>query len=154
MNYVKLITASTAIWATLVSVALTMTCGTILAHLKEPAEIKLTSGKGQTVRQKMKLINPKEIRFVWAPIAPMLTGDSVHYEQIAFRWEINQIPRIEAEPARTGSWIISSKEQTGCLIPVECRCSRCGQQIDPDSSRLFRYCPNCGAMMLRGEQDG
>ena len=95
----------------------------------------------------MQLIDPKEIRFVLTPIAPVLSGESVHYERVAFQQEVDQIRRIEAEPARTGSWIISSKEQTECLIPVECRCSRCGQQIDPDSSRLFRYCPNCGALM-------
>lgn len=100
----------------------------------------------------MQLIDPNEIRFVLTPIAPVLSGGLVHYERVAFQQEVDQIRRIEAEPARTGSWIISSKEQTGCLIPVECRCSRCGQQIDPDSSRLFRYCPNCGADM-RGEQD-
>lgn len=103
----------------------------------------------------MKLIDPNEIRFVLTPIAPVLSGGLVHYERVAFQQEVSQIRRIEAEPARTGSWIISSKEQTGCLIPVECRCSipvecrcsRCGQQIDPDSIRLFRYCPNCGARM-------
>ena len=100
----------------------------------------------------MKLIDPNEIRFVLTPIAPVLSGGLVHYERVAFQQEVSQIRRIEAEPSRTGSWIISSKEQTGCLIPVECRCSRCGQQIDPDSIRLFRYCPNCGADM-RGEQD-
>lgn len=95
----------------------------------------------------MQLIDPKEIRFVLTPIAPVLSGESVHYERVAFQQEVSQIRRIEAEPVRTGSWIISSKEQTGCLIPIECRCSRCGQQIDSDSSRLFRYCPNCGAKM-------
>jgi hypothetical protein len=101
----------------------------------------------------MKLIDPEQIRFVIAPIAPILSGDQVHYEQVAFQQDVRQIRKIEAEPARTGSWIISSKEQTGCLIPVECRCSGCGQQIDPDSSRLFRYCPNCGARM-DGEVEG
>ena len=69
-----------------------------------------------------KLIDPKEIRFVLAPIAPVLSGGLVHYERVAFQQEVDQIRRIEAEPARTGIWIISSKEQTGCLIPVECRC--------------------------------
>lgn len=95
----------------------------------------------------MQLIDPNEIRFVLTPIAPVLSGGLVHYEWVAFQQEVSQIRRIEAEPASTGSWIISSKEQTGCLIPVECRCSRCGQQIDPDSIRLFRYCPKCGAKM-------
>ena len=60
----------------------------------------------------MKLIDPEQIRFVIAPIAPILSGDQVHYERVAFQQEVSQIRRIEAEPARTGSWIISSKEQT------------------------------------------
>ena len=77
----------------------------------------------------MQLIDPNEIRFVLTPIAPVLSGGLVHYERVAFQQEVDQIRRIEAEPARTGIWIISSKEQTGCLIPVECRCSRCGQQM-------------------------
>ena len=54
MNYVKnmeIIAASAAIWATLVLGALITTCGMIRAHLKEPAEIQLTSGKGQTMNK-------------------------------------------------------------------------------------------------------
>ena len=97
----------------------------------------------------MKLIDPRQIRFVLTPIAPVLSGDQVHYERVAFQHEVSQIPRIEAVPGYTAQWIISYKESkpTDWFIPIECRCSRCGQQIDPDSSRLFRYCPNCGAKM-------
>lgn len=97
----------------------------------------------------MKLIDPEQIRFVIAPIAPMLIGEQVHYERVAFDHDVSRIPRIEAEPLLTAQWIISYKEPKprDCFIPIECRCSRCGQEIDPDSSRLFRYCPNCGSRM-------
>lgn len=47
MNYVKnmeAMIASVVIWVILVLVALTTTCGTILARLTEPVEILLASG--------------------------------------------------------------------------------------------------------------
>ena len=48
----------------------------------------------------MKLINPDEIRFVLAPIAPLLSGEQVHYESVAFQQAIGMIRRIEAEPVK------------------------------------------------------
>ena len=48
----------------------------------------------------MKLINPDEIRFVLAPIAPLLSGEQVHYESVAFQQVIGMIRRIEAEPVK------------------------------------------------------
>lgn len=97
----------------------------------------------------MKLIDPEQIRFVLTPIAPVLSGDQVHYERVAFQHEVSQIPRIEAVPEHTAGWIIIYKEPEtlDCFIPIECRCSRCGQEIDPDSRKIFRYCPQCGARM-------
>lgn len=47
----------------------------------------------------MELINPDDIPFVEAPIAPVLNYEEVHYESITFKTTINKMPRIEAVPA-------------------------------------------------------
>ena len=46
----------------------------------------------------MILINKDEIRFVYAPIAPVLVGDKEHYENIAFQSEIEKLPTVDAVP--------------------------------------------------------
>ena len=91
----------------------------------------------------MKLIDPKKIRFAMAPIAPFLVGNSVHYEWIAFRDEVNQIPIIEAEPVKHAHWIKQKREIF--------KCSNCGNYLDFGGVNAGRgdanYCPNCGAKM-------
>lgn len=91
----------------------------------------------------MYLINPNDIRFAMVPIAPFLVGDSVHYEWIAFREEVNQIPMIEAEPVKHARWI----------DPVHgvYKCSNCRSFLDFEGVNAGRgdanYCPHCGAKM-------
>ena len=91
----------------------------------------------------MKLINPNEIKFVIAPIAPMFIGEQVHFENVAFKHDIEQIQRIEAEPVRHARWI----------DPVHgvYKCSNCGNYLDFHGVNAGRgdanYCPNCGAKM-------
>ena len=97
----------------------------------------------------MKLINPNDIRFAMVPIAPFLVGDSVHYEWIAFREEVNQIPMIEAEPVRPAHWIPDESE-TGEGSNTY-KCSACGEiqmliEGTPKDNG-WKYCPNCGAKM-------
>lgn len=98
--------------------------------------------------QKMKLINPEEIRFVLAPTTTFLAGGSVRYEWIAYLDEVNQIPRIDAEPVKHAHWI---DQKHGVY-----KCSNCGNFLDFRGVNAGRgdanYCPNCGADM-RGEQD-
>ena len=97
----------------------------------------------------MKLINPDEIRFVGAPIAPLLARGSVHYEWIAFRDEVNQIPRIEAEPVKHAHWV---DQKHGVY-----KCSNCGNFLDFSGVNAGRgsanYCPNCGARMDKDAAD-
>ena len=50
----------------------------------------------------MKLINESEIDYILIPIAPILKGEKVHYEWVAFRNQIEQLP--SAQP-KTGHWI-------------------------------------------------
>ena len=102
----------------------------------------------------MKLINPDEIKFVIAPIAPICIGEQVHFENVTFKHDIEQIQRIEAEPVKHAHWEI---EKTVCARFA--RCSRCGIHIripttgHKESERFYlypdemHYCPNCGAKM-------
>lgn len=99
----------------------------------------------------MRLINPKEIRFVWAPIAPMLIGDSVHYEQIAFKQDVDWIRGIEAEPVKHAHWVSCEDEYDD-----EYKCSACGGiqffEMTPQDEG-WEYCPHCGARMDGGADD-
>ena len=97
----------------------------------------------------MKLINPDEIRFVGAPIAPILARGSVHYEWIAFQDEVNQIPRIEAEPVKHAHWI-EHRTSSGNVHNV---CSCCGKEVSyPYAKKRWKYCIECGARMDEEEE--
>lgn len=91
----------------------------------------------------MELINPYDIRFAMVPIAPFLVGDSVHYEWIAFREEVNQIPRIEAEPVKHAHWIEGNEDHVSCDSICYYTCSECNHSFSDDTP----YCPHCGARM-------
>ena len=93
----------------------------------------------------MKLINPDEIRFVLAPIAPLLSGEQVHYESVAFQQVIGMIRRIEAEPVKHAHWVACESDE----YEDEYKCSACGIQfiaIEPQEEG-WKYCPCCGAKM-------
>lgn len=89
----------------------------------------------------MKLIDPEQIRFVIAPIAPILSGDQVHYERVAFQHEVSQIPRIDAEPVKHGHvvWTESNtSHKTQC-------CSNCHRTFISRPDETIEFCPHCGA---------
>ena len=95
----------------------------------------------------MKLINPDEIKFVIAPIAPICIGEQVHFENVAFKHDIEQIQRIEAEPVKHAHWV-----KQGRVFKREIfKCSNCGNFLDFSGVNAGRgdanYCPNCGARM-------
>jgi len=46
----------------------------------------------------MRLIDADKILYVYAPIAPVLVGNKVHYEKIAFQKEIDKLPTVDAVP--------------------------------------------------------
>lgn len=89
----------------------------------------------------MYLINPEDIRFEMRPIMPFLSGNPVQYEWIAFRWKINQIPRIEAEPVKHAHvvWTESNtSHKTQC-------CSNCHRTFISRPDETIEFCPHCGA---------
>ena len=99
----------------------------------------------------MKLIDPNEIKFVIAPIAPILIGEQVHFERVAFQQDVRQIRKIEAEPVKHGKWIPYESE-TGEGSNTY-KCSACGEIQMLIKENGWKYCPNCGALM-DGEIEG
>lgn len=98
----------------------------------------------------MRLINPNDIRFAMVPIAPFLVGDSVHYEWVAFREEVNQILMIEAEPVKHAHWI-ERRTNNG---NVHYTCSCCGKEVSyPYAKKRWKYCIECGAKMEKDIRD-
>ena len=62
--------------------------------------------------------------------------------------EIDKQPTIEAEPVRHGRWIFGSSK-TSCWMTCSICCkSQSGQ------TATFSYCPNCGARMDGGADNG
>ena len=57
-------------------------------------------------------------------------------------WEIRRIPSADVAPVRHGSWINCEWIESGFKFV---RCSEC-DHADMDS-RLYKYCPWCGARM-------
>lgn len=68
---------------------------------------------------------------------------------------IKQLPAIDAEPVRHGRWI----EHGGGFVVT---CSNCNatyrkdvlQSLSPYAEHLTRHCPNCGARMDGGADNG
>ena len=60
--------------------------------------------------------------------------------------DIDAIPRVNVEPVRHGQWIEYQ------IPPIIC-CSNCDWATDV-KEKNFNYCPNCGAKMDLGENNG
>lgn len=60
------------------------------------------------------------------------------------------------EPERKkGKWIRwyeTKEDETGTEYIPHCRCSECGTEYDPYSSKFVSFCNVCGAKMEEGEQ--
>ena len=83
------------------------------------------------------------MRLIDADAIPEVSWDPS--EERAFRKIIDEQPTIEAEPVRSGRWVIDPG--------IGCKCSACGFDIgnDLDFMEYVEYCPACGAKMERWE---
>lgn len=98
----------------------------------------------------MELIDPNEIKFVIAPIAPILIGEQVHFERVAFQQDVRQIRKIEAEPVRHAHWI-EHRTNSGNM---HYKCSHCGKEVAyPYAKKRWKYCIECGAKMDEEEEN-
>lgn len=97
----------------------------------------------------MRLIDADKINFVWAPIAPFYISNNVHYEQVAFKCEVDAQPIVDAVPVVHAHWI-EFKANNG---NVHYKCSRCGKEVSyPYAKKRWKYCIECGAKM--DEEEG
>lgn len=98
----------------------------------------------------MELIDPNEIKFVIAPIAPILIGEQVHFERVAFQQDVRQIRKIEAEPVKHAHWI-EHRTNSGNM---HYKCSHCGKEVAyPYAKKRWKYCIECGAKMDEEEEN-
>lgn len=79
-----------------------------------------------------------------APIAPVMDGEAVHYEEVVFVRDLEKLPSVETERKR-GHWIMQndrSKKLLGWSF-----CSECNAWIGEPTD----YCSNCGADMREAD---
>lgn len=71
-----------------------------------------------------------------APIAPVMNGDDVHYEEVVFVRDLEKLLSVEPE-RKTGKWI----NIDGSTNSADCSC--CGNR----GRAWMNYCYLCGAKM-------
>lgn len=80
-------------------------------------------------------------------------------DRVAINCVINDVPAADVAPVRHGRWI-EAEQPCGWCEEVCAECSVCGEDFVlgeysmADLKSLFRYCPNCGAKMDGGADDG
>ena len=70
--------------------------------------------------------------------------------------EIEKLPNADVQPVKHGEWHGSGDGYAdGRLVLDEWECSCCGTYFDEwDEKPTWNFCPNCGADMRGGEQNG
>ena len=82
---------------------------------------------------------------VYAPIAPIVEGENVHWEEIILTEELRKLPSVLPK-AKKGHWI---KENRG-RVEYSAVCSECGDSTF--WSEKSNFCPNCGAKMVEPQE--
>lgn len=67
---------------------------------------------------------------------------------------VNEMPTIEAEPIRHGRWIIKRDEFYTAYNMYYAECSECKHTESTGMAERIKYCPNCGARMDGGADNG
>ena len=70
-----------------------------------------------------------------------------------FTFNIANIPSVDIIEPKRGEW--AKRTHNTLIAQVNfAYCSECGQPIMHEHTRpLWNFCPNCGALMVRGEDD-
>ena len=85
-------------------------------------------------------IDADKLIYSYVPIAPVLKGDSISYEWVAYKAEIDAMPAADVRKNITAHKVIGGGEHDGATCWFEC--SRCGKTVDVND----KYCSECGAM--------
>jgi hypothetical protein len=69
---------------------------------------------------------------------------------------IDKQPTIEGEPVRHGRWIPTEYDGYADGYPVydAFECSECGHEHNGEEDTLTAFCPDCGAKMDGGSENG
>lgn len=67
--------------------------------------------------------------------------------------QIETAPAVDAAPVVHGRWIVKELSFGAFGVGQGCKCSACDKWAGADAF-LMPYCPNCGALMDGGEDDG
>lgn len=80
------------------------------------------------------------MRLIDADAIPYAQGENGVLDDYAYRYDINELPTIEAEPVNHGRWLD---------METEPKCSVCGKYSvnDKYATMHYAYCPHCGAKM-------
>lgn len=97
-----------------------------------------------------RLIDADAIDKRYVPIAPVLCGDDVHYEWVAFIEDINKLPTVDAETVWHGKWVNANEGRWNTCEVL--KCSECGE-LDNRMYKTDKYCPNCGARMDKDRKE-
>ncbi len=87
-----------------------------------------------------------------------IRAEQAHGTFVECALRVKNAPTIETEPVRHGRWIYADvldyKDPNG-VIHVHGMCSRCRLIYDfRNMTSRFRFCPNCGARMDGGADNG
>ena len=91
-------------------------------------------------------------------MARLIDADKLKSDYDIRNWEepygcsfnvIDRQPTVDAEPVRRGKWI-----EVGSGFNYHFECSECGWKDGYPFNDRHKYCPNCGAKMLGGIDNG
>ena len=95
----------------------------------------------------MRLIDADEIPYTMLYEENFLEGTGFE-AQVVWKSDIDNIPTVDAVPARHGRWVGINYDGYSDEFPFfdEWKCSECGCTVE-DEEPAWKYCPNCGARM-------
>ena len=82
-----------------------------------------------------------------APIAPVMNGEAVHYEEVVFVRDLEKLPSVKPE-RKLMEW----KYTTHYGKPYRV-CPQCGAERLNDHSTGWNYCPCCGVGMMEVQNE-
>ena len=102
----------------------------------------------------MRLIDADELPITSVGICDAM-GNNYGCADVVFADDVKNAPTVDAEPVRRGKWIEIEDDVT---FDTMYKCSECGEEymlIDgTPAQNLYNYCPNCGAKMQEGSENG